>query len=259
MNKIKFYLIIDSGFIFFALFFILYAIFKYNGLTFTPALLLACFLSALLTCLYVCFQIFKSNKITNKNLEKELKTELTLTLAIMEQSKVLELFLQYYKALDSTAFIDGKKIVLEALKCYAFPIFTVEKLTTIEVIKAYKQTKKGYKTKVLYSTATSEVSLLNLDIELYDITAVYTALKNRELLPKLNVKKAQKVKILPILKNLFKKQKAGKFLLFGVLTLLFSTITFFPLYYIIIGSSLIVIALVLKFFAPFEKPQNIGL
>ena len=173
----------------------------------------------------------------------------------------MALFLKYYTSLNFDAKIEGDKIVILEQKTCVFPIFTIEKITTKEVINAYKKTKKGYKTKVLYNSATSDVLLLttnfNMQIELFDINCVYHALKSYNLLPKLEINEKSKIKIKPIIKNLFKKQKAGKFLLFGILSLLFSTITFFPLYYVLVGAILIIISIILRFFAPFENGKNI--
>lgn len=263
MNKIKLYLLIDSFFIFFSLFFSLYAIIKYNGLNFMPALFISALLSALLTCGFAIIIIVRNDKKTNVHTQKELIKALTNHLAFLSNSDALNLFLKYYLIFYKDAKIEEDKIVIKKIKTCVFPIFTLEKITTKEVINAYKQTKKGYKTKVLFNTATSEVYLLSthlkIRIELFDVNSIYFALKEQNLLPNLEIIKQNKIKLLPILKNLLKKQKAGKFLLFGILTLLFSTITFFPLYYIIVGCGLIIIAIILKFFAPFESPKNIEL
>ncbi|MBO5851949.1 MAG: hypothetical protein J6R29_06420 [Clostridia bacterium] len=260
MKKIKFYLLADGFFIFFALFFVFYAIIKYNGATFTLSLILSSLISVLLTCAFLFFTIIKNDKITSIYKEKELKKALSNYLAFLDKEEVLNLFLNYYLAIKTDAKIESDKIILPKLKTYVFPIFTVEKITTKEVINAYKQTKKGYKAKILYNEATSEVLSFCLDlelrIELFDINSVYFALKNQNLLPELKIKEKSKIKILPLFKNLFKKQKAGKFLLFGIFLLLFSTITFFPLYYIIVGSALIIISIILKFFAPFESEKS---
>lgn len=261
MNKIKFYLLIDSFFIFFSLFFTLFAILKYNRLKY--ALLLSGILSAILTCGFAVIIIIRNDKKTNAHTQKELIKALANHLAFLSDSEVLNLFLKYYSIFFKDAKIEENKIVIKKIKTCIFPIFTLEKITTKEVINAYKQTKKGYKTKVLFNGCTSEVYLLSthlkIRIELFDINSIFFALKEQNLLPNLEIIKQNKIKILPILKNLLKKQKAGKFLLFGILTLLFSTITFFPLYYIIVGCALIIIAIILKFFAPFENHKNIGL
>lgn len=263
MSKIKFYLIADGFFIFFALFFTLYALLKYGGLQFVNALILSSALSALLTCGFLVLSIIRNDNKTNAKIVKELKKSLSHHLAFLDESEVLNLFLSYYQAFFSNAKIDGNKIMLTKIKTCVFPIFTLEKITTKEVISAYKQTKKGYKTRILFSSATSEVyslyKTLQLRIELFDINCVYSALKKQNLLPNLSINDREKIKILPIIKNLFKKQKAGKFLLFGIFTLLFSTVTFFPLYYIIVGCFLIVVAIILKFFAPFDSPKNVEL
>ena len=263
MKKIRFYLIFDSFFIFTALFFTLYALLKYNGLRFLIALFVSSLFSAILTLIFTILIILKSDKKLSDFEEKEYKKALANYLSFLDESEVLALFLTYYSHIFKDAKIENGKIVLTKIKTCVFPIFTMEKLTTKEVINAYKNTKKGYKTKILYNNATSEVLLLSqslkIRIELFDINSVYFCLKNNELLPSLEIPKKPKIKLLPIFKNLFKKQKAGKFLLFGVLTLLFSTVTFFPLYYVLFGLLLIIIAIVLKFFAPFESTKNIEL
>ena len=260
MKKIKFYLLSDSFFIFIALFFTFYAIAKYNGSSFLSSLLLSSSFSAITTCGYAVFTIIKNDKKEGVYYEKEYKKALSNHLAFLDENEVLELFYKYYSSIYNDAKIDNKKITIPKIKTCIFPIFTIEKITTKEVINAYKQTKKGYKTKILFSTSTSEVLLLSsslkIRIELHDINSVYSALKSQELLPKLEILGKQKIKLKPIIKNLFKKQKAGKFLLFGVLTLLFSTITFFSLYYVIFGAVLIIISIILKFFAPFESNKN---
>ena len=60
-------------------------------------------------------------------------------------------------------------------------------------------------------------------------------------------KKSQKIK--EMLKNTFRKKRAGGLALYGISLIVLSRFVFYPLWYIIIGSAFLIYALAIKFFA----------
>ncbi len=253
MSKIKFYLITDSFFIFIATFFISFALIKYNGVRFAPSLISSSFIGVIVASAYVSYSVIKDGKIKDIEKAKKLNELLAKKLAFMDEEKVLELLVLYYNKMGLDAKIEKSHVVIESKKLCVFNMVYLEQITTKDVILAYKQTKKKYSVKIMYYKATSEALSLVSDmsgrIYLCGIKDVYNSLEKAELLPELEyANENKKIKIAPLIKGAFKKEKAGKFLFIGITLLILSLYTFYPIYYIFLGCCFIIVALTLKFF-----------
>ena len=149
-------------------------------------------------------------------------------------------------------------------KCQIFFSFTYEKTDTTKIIHFYKQTKKGYKTVVFAidntADATTLLNDLSLRIKLFDINAVYFSLKKFNLLPNFTIlKKQNKITFLDKIKGVFIKSNGKKALLIGGVILLSSKLSFYPIYYIIFGSIMIIFSLILHFFGKQKAPTPKGI
>ena len=142
--------------------------------------------------------------------------------------------------------------------------FTFEKTPTTTVIESYKNTKQGYKTVILANEFSNEsIKLekdLNSKIKLCSLTDVYLSLKKAELLPEITLpKNVIKINKTTRLKGIFTKANSKKALLFGVVILLSSKLTFYPIYYIIFGSLLVILALTLRFYGKVTQAPPVGI
>ncbi len=261
MSKIKFYLLADSFFIFTATLFISFALIRYNGVNFAPSLLSSSMIGATISILYVSFSIVKKDGKANAIKRQKLYDAFAKHVAFMDNKDFLDLLTLYYKNLNVDAKIEKEHLVITSKKLCVFNMIFLEQVTTKDVINAYKQTKKNYSVKILYYKITGEaLSLANgmsLRITLCNINSVYNAFEKFDLLPRLELTEEQtKIKIAPYLKGAFKKEKANKFLVIGVFLLFLSTITFFPIYYILLGCACIIISFALRFFKYTETKNN---
>jgi hypothetical protein len=257
MKNLKLSIAVDSLFIFISCFFLAYAVIRYSGTSFAPSLIFSVLISLVLGFLFLLYIIIKNDKSSVKLNEENSLLLLKTELCFMDKQDLLELFYNFYKQSKIKAEIQKDYIVLPELKCQIFFNFTYEKTDTTKIIECYKQTIKGYKTVVLGIDFTPDaialVNDLSLRIKLFDIKSVYLALKSQELLPKTTIqKKVNKVSFIDKMKGVFIKSNGKKALGIGAIILLSARFSFYPIYYIIFGSLMVIFSIVLRFWGKKE-------
>ena len=268
MKNFKISITFDSLFIFVSAFFLFYAIIRYSGVNFIPSLTLSILISLALGVVWTVFSLIKKDKQGIKLAEENNLLSLKTELCFMSDKSLTDTLLKYYKKANIQAEKENDYIVLPELKCQVFSSFAFEKTDTTKIIEFYKQTKKGYKTVVLsidYTVdAVSLVNDLSLRIKLFDLNAVYLSLKEYNLLPKTTLtKKVNKISFVDKMKGIFIKSNGKKALTLGIIILLSSKFSFYPVYYIIFGGLLIIFSLILRFWgkSPLSpsKAEKVGL
>ena len=240
------------------------SLFIFNGVKFIPSLILSIIISLIIATIFLCLLLYKSNKKGIKLIEETSLSSLKNELCFMDKNALCALFLNYYKKSNILAKAENNYIVLPENNTVIFFNFTYENTDTSKIIHFYKQTKTGYKTVVLSINYTADaltlVNDLSLRIKLFDLNAVYLSLKKLDLLPNSTISKKQnKIAFLDKIKGVFVKSNGKKALMLGGIILLSSKLSFYPIYYIIFGSFLIIFSLTLHFFGKQKAPIPSGI
>ncbi len=264
MKNFKISILLDSVFIFISSFFLIYAIIRYNGVSFVPSLIFSVLLSLLLSFIFLVFTLFKKQNSLIKESEKSRMQNTLLELCFMNNDKILNLFLTFYKNNNIEVEKEKNYLILKKYSTQVFFNFTLEKTTTTDIIKFYKNTRSGYKTIVIANEFSTESLDLEKDIpsriKLYNFLDAYLSLKESNLLPKLTIPKSVTViNKKDILKGIFAKTNGKKALMLGVVILLSSRFSFYPIYYIIFGFLMIILSISLRFWGKQKEPTPKGI
>lgn len=188
------------------------------------------------------------SKRQNKNLllsrDEKNKKLLALHLSLSTDGYIRRLF---KSALGQTALISGQKVVCGD-KAYFF-FFKMQALTEDDVARVIKYRFTGDK-RIFCSKASAEAAALaaNFLIEITGIDGVYSLLKSQDLLPEKYVYEGgQKIGVLKRISARFTKKLCAPLFWSGTGLLVLSYFTFFPVYYIVSGSVMLILAAVALF------------
>ncbi len=243
----------DLLFLFIACFFFFYGIFIYYNRDLFLTLLLSIILTILVCVIYLALNV-KEKQMSKKQVKAEIE-KFSTYISFEDKNVVIELIKKYYLLKYDKVDYDGEKITLSGIKSIIYPLLTIEQTNAKQVLDCYKKTPSDYKTVILSANYTDKAvafsKYANKQITLFNAENIYNSLKSADMLPNYeSVLFAPKKKFSELIKGVFKKEKANKFLFFGI-TLSFSAIySFFSAYYLFFGSSLIIIGLYLKILAP---------
>lgn len=183
----------------------------------------------------------KQNKTLLVSRDEKNKTLLALHLSLSSDGYIRKLF---KSMLGEGAKISGQKVV--SGETANFFNFKMQPLTEDDIAKVIKYRFEGKK-RIYCAKISPDAAALasNFLIELTAIDGVYSALKDKNLLPEKYVYEgAQKVKFLSKIKSRFNRRLAAPLFWSGLGLLALSYFTFFPVYYIVSGSVLLILAAV---------------
>lgn len=261
MRKLKLSTFLDGAFIFTLSFFIFYSLLVSGIGKIFPTLLVSVIISMVIT---FSFCLLMEKHFSKKDIllsEKKRYDGFLKTLYLSTDKEVCSLIKSYYQKTSDKAIIKGGGVFVEDKNLYAFFSFTPEKVNVEKVLCAYKKTPKGVKT--VFIGNEFESSVLEFfsgfeKVKLYTAKDFYLRLNEEELLPEIS-EKAKKRKFKNPFKNAFKKENSKKFFIWGVVFLLFSTVTYFRWFYLILGAIFLTISSYLRFYKNFPQKQKADL
>ena len=238
----------DILFSFFVAFLPAACVFRFLRFPF-PATLAIAFLFALA----VSFLVFlylrgKSQKAKELSAQTKSAKELFLSLALNSEEQNLELLTAYLSAVgESARTLLGTLPYAETEEKLYCPLFSFAPLRPDDIAEFLR--KKTGKQKVLLSSALDEETeslCRRFAVETVTGNEVYTALKDKDLLPEPNESLPIPSKRSRKLRLWFKKSNSRSFFFGGILLLLTSLLTPFPLYYLIFGSVLLIVSVFVR-------------
>lgn len=252
MRKLKLSIALDGLFIFSISFFIFYALIKPKIISVWSATGVSVILSAI-TCFL--FMLFLYNKQKLKG-EKEDKTVMVNAfnkhLYLLKNSKIIKLISTYLDSANYKFEVKNNAFYFKDNKVVLYYNFTPDELSLTKAIELYKSTPKNYKTIVLASSYDKKVKEFFkgfIDVSFYETSELYSSLESSNLLPPLSIDKKEKITFNKLISHFLQRKNVKKFFLYGALLLLFSTITYYKFFYLIIGTTFLITATYLKFFA----------
>lgn len=181
----------------------------------------------------------------NKNLllsrDEKNKKLLSLHLSLSSDAYIKRLFKSLF---GENARISGQKVIFG--ETANFFNFKMQPLSEDDIAKVIKYRFEGKK-HIYCAKISPEAAMLasNFLIEITGIDGVYSALKDKELLPEKYVYEgAQKIKFLERIKARFNRRLAVPLFWSGLGLLFLSYFTFFPIYYIVSGSIMLIFSAV---------------
>lgn len=181
----------------------------------------------------------KQNKKLLISCDEKNKKLLALHLSLSSDGYIKKLF---KSLLGEGARISGQKVLLgETANFFNFKMQPLSEDDVARVIKyRFEGKKRIYCAKISPEAAALAANFL---IEIIGIDGVYSALKDKDLLPEKYVYEgAQKIKFTQRIKARFNRKLAPPLFWSGMGLLLLSYFTFFPIYYIVSGSIMLILS-----------------
>ncbi len=252
MRKLKLSIALDGLFIFSISFFIFYALVKPKIISVWSATGVSVILSAI-TCFL--FMLFLYNKQKLKGYKEDkivMVNAFNKHLYLLKNSEIIKLLSTYldnakhkFEVNDNAFYFKDNKVVL-------YYNFTPDELSLTKAVELYKSTPKNYKTVIVASSYDKKVKeFFNgfIDVSFYETSDLYSSLESSNLLPPLSIEKKEKITFNKLISHFLQRKNVKKFFLYGALLLLFSTIAYYKFFYLIIGTTFLITATYLKFFA----------
>lgn len=182
----------------------------------------------------------KQNKKLLLSRDEKNKKLLSLHLSLSSDNYICELFSKLYEASE----IQNGKIFTK--DCVYFPEFKMQPLNEDDVARIIKFKNDAKKIIICCSQSCEAAALAeNFLIEIIDINGIYPALKDNGLLPEKYVYEgAKKISVFKKIKTRFSRRLCAPLFWSGAALLLLSYFTFFPIYYIISGSVMLILSAV---------------
>ena len=252
MRKLKLSIALDGFFIFSICFFIFYALIKPSAKSIWLATGFSVILSAIACFLFMTF-LFYINKLKGDKQENiNLINSFDKHLFLLKDSEIIKLISSYLDKLNYKFEVKNNAFYFNENKAVLYFSFTPDELSLTKAVEFYKNTPKGYNTAIIapsYNKKLQEFFTGFLDISFYQTSDLYSALNSSNLLPPLSIDKKKKATINQLISRFLKRKNIKKFFLYGAILLLFSTITYYKIFYLIIGTGFLITATYLKFFA----------
>ncbi len=256
MKKFDLPLWTDTLFVFTVVSILFLVLFRFS-MSFITAILCS-ILTGLSACIlfYFLYKKYRTKKYYSKA-EKEQMEKLAFHLAITTQEEntaiLMQALIQKANEEQKALPILEKDGILYDEKHYICN-FLFEKITA-DILSPYI---RGETNKIIFIALdfTAEAKKLadSFHLTLYDLPKIYKFLKKYNTIPTNFVEPPHtKKKFFQNIQLRFSKKSAKSYLFSGSFLLLFSLITIFPLYYIIFGSILLLIAVFIHFFGKSEE------
>lgn len=251
MKKLSSIITVDGAFIFFTAFLLLYTLFKPLIKSVWGTTLTVTLLASVVTFLLIFYIDYLERKKGVKILSDENYLAFLKYLYLSDKETAVSIVKTYYERQNLT-FEDKNLYFLVNNNLAVFYNFSIEKLNAGKIIHYYKLTPKNLKTVVLTCNEEIEITKtlndLNLDIKIVTAKEIFYLLEKENALPILDNFKSKKRKLKINLKDVLKQENANKFLLWGTVFIAFSWITYFKVFYLLVGATFLITALYLRFF-----------
>lgn len=240
----------DTAFVFIAVSLPVLCLLRYYRYSLAVSIIAGVLLAASVSALFLAFSKRKNGKFVLKKREETELEETLFHLALLPQKKAAELFFAAYLKKDETATIKryGKTYAVEQGDCITFPAFEFEYISSERLLSIYRlRTAKRKKILVNGLTESAKALAKRLNLSIVERQEVFALLKETETLPDLSYAqkprpKMEKYKIFVL------KSNAKTFFTCGALVLGASLLTPFPYYYLVFGGTMMLVALLLRFF-----------
>ena len=244
MRRINLPLILDTLFAALCAFLLFFTAIRYytkNAYIALGFAICACLLFGSLCFLYLSRKQNKSLLISRDEKQKKL---LSLHLSLSSDDYLCDLFEKSLTTSDATAEIKGGKVYFKD-EVYFFD-FKMQPLNEDDVARIIKF--KCDQKKIIYCCkASAEAAVLaeNFLIEIKQIDEIYPILKERGLLPEKYVYEgAKKISVWKKIRARFSRRICAPLFWSGAALLALSYLTFFPVYYIVSGSIMLILSAV---------------
>lgn len=240
MRRINLPLILDTAFAALCAFLLFFTSLRYYTKNVVIALTFGIAAGVLFGLLSFLYQSKKHDKKLMISRDEKNKKLLSLHLSLSSDEYILNLFSKLFEGGE----IHGGKIITE--ECAYFPQFTMQPLNEDEVAKVIKFDTDRKKI-ILCCKKSAEAVILaeTFLIEIRDLNEIYPALKENELLPEKYVYEgAKKIGFFKKIKSRFSRKLCAPLFWSGAALLALSYFTFFPIYYIVSGSVMLIISAV---------------
>ena len=259
--KYRLPVILDTLFVFVCGLTIGFAALRYNRLTAALSLLVASLIAASLAALFYFLSGKRSASKLLKSEDSKRAEEIMRHFAVTKECKTVDFFMDLFKALGHTCENKGKFIALTDIDTDVFFSFSFEPLGVSEILSVYRNYGGEHKTVIFTAQKNPSVdkympSLINLEI--VTCGEIYSYMKKAQLFPEIDkVKTSTQKKYKIFFKNILAREKSKKFAFFGFSMLFFSLIVPFPLYYLIMGSLLLIVAFSCRIFGSKKESRDI--
>ena len=254
MKKIDFTLIADVAFYGIAVWFLAIGVLRYYRMQLTLAAILASLIALAVAgiILILFYRSRRRHRLSKK--ETEARDALLLHFALEKEERVRTALIAAFLADGKRAQAQQDALLVE--DAIFVPRFTMQPLSadeTARVIRAYGKEKLT----ILCNSLTPEAEKLSYSFgvklmrknEIYDLFTRTQTTPNPLILAELPRKSAKRT-----FRRIVSKKSARPFFTSGVLLLFMSLFTFFPIYYLISGCVLTVLAIIVRFFG--FAPEN---
>ena len=253
MFKFKLSDISDGLFILLSSFSIFFVILYYYLKNNVTAILLSVAFSAIVFCLYMIIKRKKKGKLSIKKEDEESFLKCVNAMCLLPNKECFDIIYETLLRLKKEPIKVENGIVVSDNFIYCK--FSYDKISVSNVVSAYKKSPKGKNLVYLgveFSPECEEfVNGFIKRIRLIKLSEIFPFMKKVNTVPSggfLPLKK--KIGFFTLIKQSFSKKKAKGYALYGIALLIMSNFVFFPLWYIISGSLLLIYAIIIKFFAP---------
>lgn len=253
MFKFKLSDISDGLFILLSSFSISFVILYYYLKNNVNSILLSVALSIIVFCLYMIIKRKKKGKLSIKKEDEESFIKCVNAMCLLSNKECFDIIYETLLRLKKEPIKVKNGIVVG--ENFIYCKFTYDKINVSSVISAYKISPKGKNLVYLGVEFSPEcvdfVTGFIKRIKLIKLSEVFPLMKETNTIPQggfLPLKK--KIGFFTLIKQSFSKKKAKGYALYGIALLIMSNFVFFPLWYIISGSILLLYAITIKFFAP---------
>ena len=257
MKKLKLSTFFDGIFIFILAFFVFYALLKGVAKSVVITTFLSVIFSSTITFL---FALISERVLDKRDVKLKDKKEFEIfinSLYFAEHKSVKKLIKAYYEKKGILSVDKKEYLLLEQSQIAVFYEFKPEKIKESTIINAYKKTPKGYKTVFIASDYDLSVRdfFINFDrVTLYNGKDFYLALKEENLLDVTVKDQPKKLKI--PLKQILRRENSKKFLLWGSVLLVFSTLAYYKWLYLTTGTVFLLLSLFTRFYCKPKPVEN---
>ncbi len=247
MKKIDLPLILDVAFYAVAAWFLSLGILRYFRMQTAVALAVSTLvaLAAGGVCFLLIYRSHKRRFLSRR--ERERREKLMLHLALEREERVLRLLKAAFEANGDTAALDEGALFVDGVRL--IPLFTMQPASA-DAVAHVLRTHGGESFRIACNALTPEAARLLLSFGMSALTGdeIFTLIENTHTMPEVLIcGEIPRPKLKAKLHRAFSKKNARPFFTGGILLLVMSLFTFFPLYYLISGSVLLLTAVFVRF------------
>ncbi|MBP5308030.1 MAG: hypothetical protein J6Z34_02725 [Clostridia bacterium] len=251
---------LDVFFVFFATAASVFTVMRYYFRNLSAAITAAAVSGVFVTVIFRMSAIRKNAVYALKKKDAE-QMEVSLdALSLMDETALNAYFKRLLQKSETPFSEENGTIILTETGTELKYYFTFSETYAGRIIEFYKQAGTGRKILVIGRNFNEEIFALTARfagrIVLLDGAHLYPAMKKYDCFPEtkepLTVKKTRKN--LP--KELFSKKRARQYFLYGLTMEFFSFFVFYPVYYLVFGTALVLLSVVCYFFGVKEAPPQ---